>query len=319
MRLLPIVLVVLFVSTNVHSDEIKMTGGDVLHGRVIETTDDLVVLMHDVLGRVAIPRSGVAAIRRDDPHAELAELDPALAAQLPQPDAKPSEKAAVDPEDPNAGAWKKNINVGWDLSTGNTEESKWSIGFEANYLSPITRARIDGRYYYKTTDSETTDNKFNVTTHRDWLRADSKWFSSLQGTYDNDQFESWRHRVSGHYGPGYHMFKNDDLYLDFRGGLGAKKEWGSESDSVKFEGRTGLELGWEINERQQLRLNATVFPVLDDFSDVRTLSVVSWRFRLDNETPLSLTLRFTHEYQAIVDPGKDKHDLRVLLGLSLDF
>ncbi|MCZ6837538.1 MAG: DUF481 domain-containing protein, partial [Planctomycetota bacterium] len=102
-------------------------------------------------------------------------------------------------------------------------------------------------------------------------------------------------------------------------GLGARKEWGSNNDSVKFEGLAGLNYEWNITDRQRLRINGTVFPVLDNFSDVRTRETVSWRFLLDNDTPLSLTLRFTHEYQSKVDAGNDKNDTRLLIGLSLDF
>ena len=66
MRMLPILLFVLLVSTFAQGDEVKMVGGDVLHGEIIEETDDLIVLIHDVLGRVAIHRSGVASLARNE-------------------------------------------------------------------------------------------------------------------------------------------------------------------------------------------------------------------------------------------------------------
>lgn len=319
MRLLPILLFVLLVSTIAHGDEVEMIGGDVLHGQIVEETDEYIVLMHEVLGLITIPRSGVAVLRRGNSQAEPVQPAPlATGEQMPTGPIR-AKTAAVVPESPNAVKRKSHLDVGLDLSAGNTDESKLSLGFETTYTSPTMRGRLDARYYFNITDGDTTDNKFNVTATRDWLKADSKWFYFIEGTYDYDQFESWRHRVSGHGGPGYHLIRKDDLFLDLRGGIGSKNEWGSENDSLQFEGRVGLHFGWDLSERQVLRFNATVFPVLDDFSNVRTLEVISWRYRLDDQTPLSLTLRFTHEYQAIVDPGKDKHDTRLLIGLSFEF
>lgn len=319
MRLLPILLFVLLVSTIALGDEVELIGGDVLHGQVVEETDEFIVLMHDVLGRVVILRSGVAELRRGEPQTEPVQPAPLATGQQMPTGPIPTKTIAVVPDDPNAGERKSHLDVGVDLSTGNTDESKLSLGFETIYTTPTDRSLLDARYYFKITDGDTTDNAFNITGTRDWLKADSKWFFFIEGTYDYDQFESWRHRVSGHGGPGYHLIKKDDLFLDLRGGIGTKNEWGSDNDSLQFEGRVGLNFGWDLSERQVLRFNATVFPILDDFNDVRTLEVISWRYKLDDQTPLSLTLRFTHEYQAIVDPGKEKHDTRLLIGLSFVF
>jgi putative salt-induced outer membrane protein YdiY len=319
MRLLPILLFVLLVTTRARSDEVIMVGGDVLHGRIVAMNEDVIVLTHDVVGRVRIPQSGVASFTRDHPDEQLAELDPTLAAQVSPTDSSPEPAPPVVPIDPNAGTWKSSLDVGLDIETGNTDESKLNVGFETGITSQLARAKIEGRYYYKISDSETSDNKLNIAATRDWLNLDSKWFTFVQGVYDFDQFESWRHRASTHGGPGYHLVKTEDYFLNVRGGAGIRKEWGSDNDSVKFEGLASLNFEWNITDRQHLRLSGTIFPVLDNFSDVRSREVLSWRYQLDNDSPLNLTVRLIHEYQSKVDPGKDKNDTRFLIGLSLDF
>ena len=42
------------------ADEVKLTTSDVLHGTVVEQTDEHVVLEHPVLGSLSIPRDQIA-------------------------------------------------------------------------------------------------------------------------------------------------------------------------------------------------------------------------------------------------------------------
>ena len=44
------------------ADTVELVGGDVIHGKVVEQTDDLVVIEHETLGRLELPADQVASV-----------------------------------------------------------------------------------------------------------------------------------------------------------------------------------------------------------------------------------------------------------------
>lgn len=52
-------------------------------------------------------------------------------------------------------------------------------------------------------------------------------------------------------------------------------------------------------------------------SEVRSIRRINYVH--NTKYTVRLSSRERHEYQAVVDPGKDRHDTRLLVGLSLDF
>lgn len=268
------------------ADRVQLEDGDVLRGTVVEQTDAQIVLEHSVLGRLEIPRD------------KITDLDIEV-----KKDVK----------------WDSHVNVAFNAAAGNTEESSLRIGGRSRRRTPGTRLRLDATYYLSTSESVIDNNKLTVGVQHDWLLRESRWFFFADSRFDYDQFESWRQRLASHVGPGYDIIDEDGLHLNARGGVGPRKEWGSEDDDWKPEGLFGLRFDWEITRRQSFDASAAIFPILGSSGTYRTRSAANWAVRVFNDLDLSVTTGVTHEYQSQVDPGKDHNDLRFFTGVQFDF
>ncbi|MHC4083301.1 MAG: DUF481 domain-containing protein [Planctomycetota bacterium] len=299
------------------ADVVELVSGDVLHGTVVEQTDELVVIDHETLGRLELPADQVASVTTD---AELAEQ---AAQEEAQDAAQPLEEAEAEApeaeEEKEKSPWSLSIDLSVNVSQGNTEESDFRFGLNARRLTEETRLRIDSSWYYKRDSTSTTDNKFTLGSRFDWLMPGSPWFYWVGGRLDWDKFESWDQRLSAQTGPGYHLIEKDDFLLDVLGGLGTRKEWGSQNDSWKLEGSLGLDLEYKITDRQSLDFDITYFTTLDDFDDYRTRSTGNWRYAISNDMRLSLLVGYSWEYQNVADPGDERFDFRFFVGIQYAF
>ncbi len=283
---LAIVATILLTMTVASADRVQLEDGDVLRGTVVEQTDAKIVLEHNVLGRLEIPRG------------QIKDLDI-------------EEKKDVK--------WDSHVNLAFNGAAGNTEESSLRIGARSRRRAPGTRLRLDAAYHISTSESIIDNNKLTVGIENDWLLRESRWFVFADGRFEYDQLESWRQLLASHVGPGYDIIDKDGFHLDARGGVGPRKEWGSEDDDWEPEGLFGLRFDWEITRRQSFDASAAFLPVLADFGNYRTRSAAHWAVRIFNDLDLSVTAGATHEYQSEIDPGKDHNDLRFFTGLQFDF
>ncbi|MHC4764224.1 MAG: DUF481 domain-containing protein [Planctomycetota bacterium] len=292
------------------ADVIELVSGDVLHGKVLERTDALVVIDHETLGRLELPADQVASVMTDAEAAEQA------AQQLEE---APAEAVDSEEEEKEESPWSLTVDFSLNVSQGNTEESDFRFGLNARRLTEETRLRIDSSWYYKRDRSNTTDNKFTLGSRFDWLMPGSPWFYWVGGRFDWDKFESWDQRLSAQTGPGYHIIETDNFLLDVLGGLGTRKEWGSLNDDWKLEASLGLDTEYKINERQSLDFDITYFVDVEEFEDYRTRSTGNWRYAISNDMRLSLLVGYSWEYQNIADPGDKRYDFRFFVGIQYAF
>lgn len=330
-KIWPIVIIFFLAVSQAGADEVVLVGGDVLHGKIIEQSDLAIVLEHNDLGRIEISRERIKSVTfdaRETTESEEASKEAEIKTQQQTEAEKIEGSSWLDRRFKKIDAWSsERKKKGWsfsadlslDNSTGNTDEQSMRIGVNAKRVLEDRRFIMDFSYFNKVSESATTDNKASLGITRDWLKPESRWFYFLMGRFDYDEFESWEERAAGHVGPGYHLIKKDKLTVDLRAGAGARKEWGSENDDVRPEGLGGVELSWKITERQSLNASSFIYPVLSDTDDFRTRSSMDWRFLLEKESKMSFLIGLLHEYQAIVDPGKDRNDLRIYTGIRYEF
>jgi len=312
------------------ADEIELVGGDVIEGDVVLQDESTIVLDHNDLGRLEIPREKIKSVTFISPVLVRPGQGVKKVEITAEEEAPEEEEEAVmfEPEftglsewavEQKKKGWSASADVSFNSSSGNTDERSLRIGADAKRERPDTRLAIDLAYYNKTSEGDTTDNKFTGGMLHDWLFPESRWFWFGSGRYDFDEFESWEQRLAAHTGPGYHLIEDEKTKLDLRVGAGARKEFGSENNNVRFEGAGGLFWEWIITKRQKLSATSAIYPVLTDVEDYRTRTTANWRFRLKEEMNLSLLIGIEHEYQSIVDPGSDKNDTRTYIGIQFGF
>jgi hypothetical protein len=318
-----VVVVVCFLAVSpAGADEVVLVGGDVLHGKVIEQSEVAIVLEHSDLGRIEISRERVKSIMLDAPAGGEAEIRQEEAVGETEKGGwleRRFRKIDGWSSEMKKKGWSFFADLSVDDSSGNTDEQSLRFGAGIKHVLEDRRLAMDLSYFRKVSDGATTDNKFSYGIARDWLKPESRWFYFLMGRFDYDEFESWDERAAGHAGPGYNLIKRDKLTVDLRAGAGARKEWGSENDNVRAEGLGGVELSWKITDRQSLNASSFIYPVLSDTDDYRTRTSMDWRFLLEKESKMSFLVGLLHEYQSIVDPDKDRNDLRIYTGIRYEF
>jgi len=290
---------------------VVLASGDTIEGRLVERTDLAIVLEHPTLGRLEIPRERIDSFKVKGPEfkkeGKVGWADPQL------------RKLAAKTSRLKEKGWGASVDLSLHSSTGNTQEQSTRFGGHVKRELIDRRSTLDTSYYHKIKEDEITDNKFTLGYSHDWLDPESVWFYFMSGRFDYDEFESWRKRVNGQVGPGYHLIETDDINLDVRFGLGVRKEWDSQNNNPKLEGLIGADFEWEITDRQIVTFSPHFFPVVGDLDDYRARVSGEWRFLFDKDMNLSFLIGTLYEYQSIVDPEKEHGDLRVYLGLQFGF
>ncbi len=291
--------------------KINLAGGDTVEGKVVERTDYAIVIEHPNLGRLEIPRERIDSLEIEEPEITTEEKPGWFEPQL--------RKLAARTSRLKEKGWKVSFDLSLDSSSGNTDEQVARFGSHVQRERPRSQSRFDMSYYHKISDGEVSDNKLTLGLGRDWVDPESIWFWFVLGRYDYDEFESWEQRANIQAGPGYHLIQSDDMTLDLRLGLGARREWGSQNNNPKLEALIGSDFQWDISSEQKCVFAPYFFPVVGDLDDYRARVSGEWRFLFDKDMLLSFVIGALYEYQSIVDPGKDHGDLRVYLGLRYGF
>ena len=306
-----------------YADEVTLKGGDVIHGKVIEQNDDGVLLEHEDLGQISIASTRIASVLvapdettppPDQAEHEIGSPAPSHLIKEPEFDRLNAFSARA-----KENGWSSSIDMSLTSETGNTDERSFRMGAKLGREYSNIKMSSDLSYYNKESNGETTDDKLSIGYLRDRSFKDSDWFFFMMGRYDYDQFESWRQRVSLHSGPGYKLIQKPDFQMDLRAGPGVRKEWGSDNTDPKFEGLAGTSFEWKPTKRQTFSFSTLFYTVLSDFDDHRTRTTFDWDYLLSDEINLSFVLGILHEYQAYVDPGKDKNDTRIHTGIRYKF
>ena len=314
--------------------ELQLSTGEVLRGRLIEQTEQLVIFEHPVLGRLEIPVDGVRSLHElpSEPPPVIAPPPAAETAGVTVVPPALDDAIVVEPQKAPKGTWDSKFSLGLNASSGKTEESSLRMNLDSVYEDSRKKLTFDAFYLSKTTDGDITENKLTAGVRGNWPWEGSSWGYFGQGRYDFDEFQSWRHRVTGGAGLTYLLadFDNidpenqdsrrlDRFTLTGNGGLGFNKEFGSVDADVSFEGILGVELAWNISRRQRLSFDWTYFPNISEQGQYRLVSRGTWSLKLDRMDGISLNLGYNYEFQSRRDPGVDPNDLQIYATIGVDF
>jgi putative salt-induced outer membrane protein YdiY len=309
------------VAVSVNAATVNLRNGDILSGEVLQQTEKAVTLKHAVIGEVTVPRGQIAkAEGLPEPKAEKEAATEAPAKDKAQADAEqtgaaPAKSKADEPADDAPDYWEAALLPNWDKSValgfsgteGNSENQSVNAQFQLKRNDDEQRVDFSNKYFFATSRGDTTQNELNSELTVDWLFPDTSWFIFTQTGYEFDQFESWRHRVSGYLGPGYTFVDNDDLEIVARGGAGANYEFGQINDLTP-EALLGSEvITWKLTDNQTLTGKATIYPDLEELSEFRLVSNAEWKVKINRAEGLSLKFGVENEYESIT-PGNSKHN-----------
>jgi len=272
------------------ADSLELSNGDELSGEVLERTDERVVLVHPVLGRVEIP---------------VEQIKP--------------------PKAPNAGlfgssflaGWTRTFQLGVSGSQGNSKNTNVLAALDMDYEDDHRRWAFDSAYRFGRADGDTDEHDAFTQLRRDWLFEGSPWFVFAIGRFDYDQFDTWTYRVNGAGGIGYEFVKSEQFELQGLLGPSLNKQW-QESDFF-VEALVGIEGAWKISKTHSLSVSNKIYPALNDLGEFRNLSTLAYKWKLLEDPGLSLIAGVDNEYQSSVASGRKRNDLNYSTSIGIDF
>jgi len=280
------------------ADEIVLENGDVLKGKVVEKTDVHVVVDHPTLGRIDLPAGRVKSI--------------VLEGEAPPPPAK------VAPR------WVSKLEAGINGSSGNTKTFGFIGGLVSEKKLPLDLWHFESRYFYGKTDGDEVMNRFYADLRKDWFFSDGSRYSFFaEGRYDRDRFQEWKQRATASAGVAYKFINKEKLFVGFRVGGAATKEWGVEGPDrdtdVRPEGLLGLETKWKIDDRKEFTAQATYYPDLSDMPEYRLVASAGLSIRLDDKGAMTLRGGVEYEYDTHRADPFEKEDVRYFALFIFEF
>lgn len=261
---------------------VTLASGETLRCVVEEVREDVVVLMHPVLGKIEAPR------------AQITQLVVDKAAPPPPPPPPPPTFFE---------GWTGSIEGGVNGSEGNTETLSLRFGLSLERITDTMETRFGTNYSYTSDAGEKTKSRGELTLRNDWLFKNSPWGFFAQGKAEYDEFQDWLWRTSAFAGPSYTFIKDDDTLLRARAGLGASKEFGGERQEIMPEALIGLDFEKAFSKHQKFFVSTELLPDLDDGGEFRWNTKVGYEVMIDPKANLSLRMGIDNRY--VSDPADD--------------
>lgn len=331
------------------ADTVTLSTGETLQGVVVSQNAREIVFNHAVLGRMTLSRNAVRSFTLGSPPANATAENNADAVSQVEPqtddasaptttdaatdaatDTSVSDAATDAPVDGDESwfdvwmrDWTTQFELGLTGSSGNSESLNLRVGFSTSYEDELERWVYSALYQYETSDGDPSTNAFTTDLTKDWFIPESPWYVSAKAGYQWDQFESWRHRVTGSVGPGYYFIREDDLELRGSVSPAFTKDFGGD-ENFSPEMLVAMELlKWKIDDVQTINAAIEYRPSLEAISDYRVNVRAEYQLQLqelgDDFELAYLKLGAELEHESDVEPDEDRNDVDYYASIVFEF
>lgn len=276
-----------------YADEIILKNQDKVTGKIVNEGDATLDIETEAMGVVSVNKDFIEALSRDE-------------------DAKVAE--SLEPL-----SWEKELSLGYDKTTGNTQSSQLSTRLFMHRKTKSHEFHFQADSYYSSSDKKMDSQQWNVMGRYAYSLANRKWyhFYKLLGTHD--RFANINYRIIPSTGLGYWFSDQEDFkaMLELAGGF----EYTNYGDSTKSDSeavlipRAYLEKAFASGTK--ISQDITLYPSLEDTGSFR----MHWETALTRPLSDKLSMRFSfiHDYDS--DPAADikKSDFKFISSLIFSF
>jgi len=327
-------------SSALYADEVYLKNGDRVTGKIVSVTEGKLVLNSTLSGQLTIALKDVATFSSAEPieihlkdgtvlHQPVAAGEPnelALKGAGPQQRQKVplGQVAAINPPPPAKPKWTGSISGSFGLTTGNTETSTIAASASAARRSERDRITAEGDIAKSRAKDPATGND---RTTEDWWRVrgeydyffSKKLFGFVNGRYEQDQVARLERRALFGGGAGYQWIETPQTA--FSTNIGVADLFEKFENQPATDNKLSLQAGYNLT--QQLGKNAkflhdlTWYPRFEDFSDFFLTSTAELRANLTKTMFANFKVIFN--YDETPAPGREKTDVKYLLGIGMNF
>jgi len=330
--------VFLCVSSPVLADQLELSNGDTLQGKIVSMTDAKLVFSSPVLGELEVPMSMLKSFSSDETiklqlvngdvvesvvTSEAAGVVEFTMAEQPQR-LRMDQIVGINPAPIKPVQWQGKLFAGVNVETGNTKAQNVDIDVKTTRETARDRVILDMRYEEDRSEDSTTGDL-----------ATSKRYYALGGHYDHfttddiyiyadartekEATANLDQRIKLGTGAGYRWIETTNTRFELEGGL----SWVSEqfTNSTPDEEYTAL--------RAATRLAHSLRSDLDVFNDAEWLvsleSSDDQLFSMDTGLAyqlnghISLEAKLHYDWDKSPPAGNGEEDVRYVFGLSWGF
>jgi putative salt-induced outer membrane protein YdiY len=337
-RILIALILVAFGVEMASADEVTLTNGDHLKGKIVNLIDGKLTFKSDMAGETKIDLSKIQTISSDEPvKVELKDktiLDQRLAAStngrfsIVGTAAVPSQTFAVadivtiNKPEPK---WTGNIAANVTSTHGNTRKDSVGANLRLTKRTDNDRTTITGDYAKTKDEDPVTGDKI---TTEDWWRASAKYdyfftkklYGFIDGRYEKDAIAELDRRVIIGAGVGYQWIEKPDFKFSTEAGLASKYEKFDDPNNTTNSDITlqlGYNLEWKLMKDLTLLHDLTIYPAIDKFSDYYLTTTGELRYNVS--ASIFLNAKAILNYDKTPAPGKGSTDTKYMLGLGYTF
>jgi putative salt-induced outer membrane protein YdiY len=332
------------------ADQVTLTNGDRLTGKLIDSNEKELLLESEFAGRVTIKWDAVAAVSTTAPLAvgladgqmlrgivvtdgtqwivRTEKAGPVIVQKPAIRFLRNSEQQELYETELNryrnpglTDLWSGTVDFGYAATRGNARTTSVATAAAADRVT--TRDKIGVRFTSVYASNRTTGQSL-VTANAIRggasynLDITNKLFAFASVDLEFDEFQALDLRFVPAGGLGYHLVKNERGFLDLFGGMSMNREFFSTGlRRTSAEALLGDELSWTLNDRVTLKQKLSIFPNVTDPGEFRV------NFDLTTVTAIWKWLgwQFTVSDRFLSNPvmGRRKNDVLFTTGVRLTF
>lgn len=327
---------------------LTLTSGETMRGVVKSLDNESISIIHPVLGKVRIPRVGIAS---SEPTLDKIPAPPSPAEEAPKPAPKPAPKVEAKPapapaaapqpaqvklepkkpvaptnpvealladdEKPFLEGWKRQIELGITGTTGPIDSQNYRAYVNLTRATTLQNTVATLVYVRGENNFGVTQDRAEFSARNDWKIAGGKWSMWASARMEWDNRQRWDGRVSAAGGLGYVIEQNEKLKLVGRVGAGLAREINGDNAVIPEAGIVALSADYKINDKWNAYANAEFFPNGKTWGDYRTVTRAGFNLVVDPELKMNLRLGTEYRFDSTVrSDSTNALDYFAVLGFS---
>ena len=316
------------------ADEVRLKNGDRITGKVVSMQDGSLVFETGFAGQITIQWSEVERLLADDSQKVVltdgttteGSLQAAGAGRMrlqvgslaQSVEVAPADIAAINPAEKPPVKLSGRVNVGFQKSTGNTDNQRIHLDAEAVARTEKNRFTVGGEYNRaKEDDEKSEDNALGYLKYDHFLTP--KWYVYTNGFFETDEFKDINLRTTLGAGVGYQVFEGELMNLSLEAGPSwVSTDYEESEDEDYAAGRWAVNFDrFFFDKLFQYYLKNEGYFRLETPADMFMLTRTGLRFPV--RAGLTLNAGFEWDYDNEPEGESEKSDYRYILSLGYGF
>lgn len=212
--------------------------------------------------------------------------------------------------------WKRKVDIGASIASGNTETTLVTAGFRADRKLEKDVYSLGFTSSWGEEDGETTSQSVLADASWHYARTDRTYFGfRLDGRHDN--LADIDYRVSLSVLAGYFVINKEETILSVEGGPAITYEEVADVTDEYFTIYLGQKFEHQLREETKIYQNVEVFIRAEDFNDFNIILEAGLETKLSDVMDLKVSIENKYENEPAA--GRTENDFRLITGLSYSF